>query len=232
MVRPRVTVYNETSIDGKLTGFAGDGVRYYRRGFRWRSDAILMGSATAQAFGPAETPEQQAGAGPDVDPAPVYPGFEDLVYEPRPVLVIPDSRAVVRNWRHAQAQPWYGAMVALVSRHTRPEYPAYLERRGVGHLTAGEDHVDLAGALEQLADRYDVGSIQTDGGGALNGALLAAGLVDEIALILTPRVAGRPDATSLVRLPRGLGDDGLPLRLTEVETLDDGAIWLRYELVG
>lgn len=228
MARPRVTVYNEMSIDGKITGFAGDGVRYYRRGFRWRSDAILMGSATAQSFGPAETPDQQAGAGPEVDKVPVFPGFEDLVYEPRPMLVIPDSSGVVRNWRHAQAQPWYGAMVALVSRRTPPEYTAYLERRGVGHLTAGAEHVDLAAALEQLADRYGVTSIRTDGGGALTGALLATGLVDEIALIVTPRVAGEPDATSLVRLPQAIDDSGVPLRLTEVETLEDGALWLRY----
>lgn len=232
MARPRVTVYNEVSIDGKITGFAGDGFRYYFRGFRWRSDAILMGSTTAQAFGPAETRRQQPGEGPAVSKVAVFPGFEDVVYEPRPVLVVPDSRGLVRNWRHAQAQPWYGAMVALVTRRTPSEYTAYLQRRGVGHLMAGEGQVDLAAALEQLADRYDVGSIRTDGGGGLNGALLAAGLVDEIALILTPRVAGRADATPLVSLPRALSDAGLPWRLSEVEQLDDGAIWLRYEHHG
>ena len=30
--RPHLTVYNEISLDGKITGFDGDGVRYYARG--------------------------------------------------------------------------------------------------------------------------------------------------------------------------------------------------------
>ena len=54
-----MTVYNEISLDGKITGFDGDGVRYYTRGFRWPSDAILMGSVTAEAFGPNESPAEQ-----------------------------------------------------------------------------------------------------------------------------------------------------------------------------
>jgi 2,5-diamino-6-(ribosylamino)-4(3H)-pyrimidinone 5'-phosphate reductase len=36
---------------------------------------------------------------------PVVPGFEDLVYEPRPLFVVPDSRGRVLNWIHALAQP-------------------------------------------------------------------------------------------------------------------------------
>lgn len=100
------------------------------------------------------------------------------------------------------------------------------DSRGVGHLRAGQDHVDLAAALDQLADRYGVTAIRTEAGGALNGARLAAGLVDEIALIVAPSVAGQPDATSLVRLPRAIDDRGVPLRLTEVKTRDDGDIWL------
>ena len=46
MKRPRVTIYNEISLDGRIEGFDQDVGRYYRLGFRWRSDAILMGSVT------------------------------------------------------------------------------------------------------------------------------------------------------------------------------------------
>ena len=45
----------------------------------------------------------------------VVPGFEDLVYEARPLLVVPDSRGRVLNWIHALAQPWYAAIVVLTS---------------------------------------------------------------------------------------------------------------------
>jgi hypothetical protein len=60
---------------------------------------------------------------------PVVSGFEDLVYEPRPLLVVPDSRGRVRNWVHALARPWYGAIVVLTSQATPLDYLEYLNRR-------------------------------------------------------------------------------------------------------
>lgn len=232
MGRPHVIIYNEISIDGRIGGFATHPSRYYARGFRWHSDAILMGSVTAQAFGPPEPAEHQVQALPAPERLRVVPGFEDLVYKPRPLLVVPDSRGAVRNWIHALAQPWYRSVVVLVSHTTPADYLAYLALRGIEHLVAGDDRVDLVVALDWLADRHGVRSIRTDSGGSLNGALLAADLVDEIALILNPTVSGDPDAQSLVRLPRPAGETGLGLRLLEVEQLDDGALWLRYEPVS
>jgi 2,5-diamino-6-(ribosylamino)-4(3H)-pyrimidinone 5'-phosphate reductase len=230
MTRPRVTIYNEISLDGRIEGFDQDVGRYYRLGFRWRSDAILMGSVTAQAFGPAEPADQRMRRVPAPERLPVVPGFEDLVYEPRPLLVVPDSRGRVRNWVHALAQPWYGAIVVLTSQATPPDYLEYLNRRGITHLSAGEDQVDLAAALEVLHARYGVQSIRTDCGGRLNGALLAAGLVDEVAVIVNPSLAADPRSQSFLTLPHALSAAAVPLALREVDRLNDGAVWLRYDM--
>jgi 2,5-diamino-6-(ribosylamino)-4(3H)-pyrimidinone 5'-phosphate reductase len=230
MTRPRVTIYNEISLDGRINGFDQDVGRYYRLGFRWRSDAILMGSVTAQAFGPAEPADQQTRRVPAPERLPVVPGFEDLVYEPRPLLVVPDSRGRVRNWTHALAQPWYGAIVVLTSRVTPPDYLQYLNRRGIAHLTAGDDQIDLSAALELLQARYSVKSVRTDCGGLLNGALLAAGLVDEVAVIINPSLAASPRSQSFVTLPHGVSTVTLPLALREVDRLNDGAVWLHYDV--
>jgi 2,5-diamino-6-(ribosylamino)-4(3H)-pyrimidinone 5'-phosphate reductase len=230
MTRPRLTIYNEISLDGRIEGFDLDVSRYYRLGFRWRSDAILMGSMTAQAFGAAEPTEQQVRMLPAPERLPVLPGFEDLVYEPRPLLVVPDSRGRVRNWIHAMAQPWYRGIVVLVSQETPPDYLEYLERRGITHLLAGEDRVDLPAALEQLQARYGVQSVRTDCGGRLNGALLEAGLVNEVAVILNPSLAASPGNQLFVTLPSALAGDGLPLALREIDKLDGGAVLLLYEV--
>ena len=227
---PHVTVYNEISLDGRIEGFATDAVRYYRQALSWRVDAILMGSVTAASFGPAESAEEQAGSGPVVEAAPVVPGFEDLVYEPRPLLVVPDSAGRVRNWRHAQAQPWYGGYLALVARHTPADHLAYLDRRGVDHLSCGDHRVDLAEALRELREHHGVESVLTDGGGALNGALFAAGMVDEVAVLLDPVVSGLSTARSLVQLPHDRDGAGIWMRLCEVERLADGVLLLRYQL--
>ena len=230
MTLPRLTVYNEISVDGRIEGFAGDGIRYYRRGFRWHSDAILMGSVTALSFGAPETAAETIGPGPRIDPVPVAPGFEDVVHVPRPLLVVVDSRGRVRNWRHAQAQPWYRSCVALVSERTPREYVDHLARRGVEHVRAGEDRVDLPAALDQLHERFGVESARTDGGGALTGALLSAGVVDDLVVIVEPVLSGKAGARSLVDLSADL-PAAVDLRLTEVERLDDGAMWLGYEVV-
>jgi 2,5-diamino-6-(ribosylamino)-4(3H)-pyrimidinone 5'-phosphate reductase len=227
---PHLTVYNEISLDGKITGFDGDAVRYYRRGFRWRSDAILMGSVTAAAFGPNESPDEQVRDLPAIDPVALPPGFEDLVYEPRPLLVVPDSRGRLRNWRHARAQPWYGRIVVLVSGSTPTDHLEYLDRRGIEHVRAGDDRVDLARALRLLRRTYGIETMRTDSGGALNGALLAAGLIDRIAVIIAPRLASDPSAQSLIRLPAAT-ETSYALQLSESEVLEDGALWLVYEVV-
>jgi 2,5-diamino-6-(ribosylamino)-4(3H)-pyrimidinone 5'-phosphate reductase len=230
MTRPRVTIYNETSLDGRIEGFDQDAGRYYRLGFRWRSEAILMGSVTAQAFGPAEPASQRILTVPAPERLPVVAGFEDLVYNPRPLLVVPDSRGRVRNWVHALARPWYGAIVVLTSRATPAAYLDYLDRRGIAHLTTGEEQVELSAALELLQARYGVQSMRTDCGGRLNGALFAAGLVDEVAVIINPSLAANPKSQSFVTLPHAVAGVGLPLELREVDRLKDGAVWLRYEM--
>jgi 2,5-diamino-6-(ribosylamino)-4(3H)-pyrimidinone 5'-phosphate reductase len=230
MTRPRVTIYNEISLDGRIDGFDQDAGRYYKLGFRWRSDAILMGSVTALAFGPAEPADQRMRKVPVPERLPVIPGFEHLVYEPRPLLVVPDSGGRVRNWVHALAQPWYSAIVVLVSQATPPGYLDYLNRRGIAHLFAGADRIDLSVALEQLQARYGVQSMRTDCGGRLNGALLSAGLVDEVAVIINPSLAASPGSQSFVTVPRAVSTVCLPLTLLEFDRLNDGAIWLRYDV--
>ena len=105
---------------------------------------------TAQAFGPAEPADQRMRIVPAPERLPVVPGFEDLVYEARPLLVVPDSRGRVLNWIHALAQPWYAAVVVLTSQATPLDYLEYLNRRGIAHLSAGEDRTDLSAALELL----------------------------------------------------------------------------------
>ncbi len=229
MERPHLTVYNEISLDGKITGFDGDGIRYYTRGFRWPSDAILMGSITAQAFGPNESAADQLADLPPLPPAGLPPGFAELVQEPRPLLVVPDSGGRLRNWRHARAQPWYDRIVVLVGERTPPEYLEHLDRRGIEHLTAGDERVDLSLALQQLRHEHAVRSIRTDAGGSLNGALMTAGLVDRIAVIIAPRIGDDPEAQTLIRLPGSVASTP-ELRLVESEVLDDGALWLVYDL--
>lgn len=65
-------------------------------------------------------------------------------------------------------------------------------RRTLGEdavVVAGEDHVDLPGALDALAAR-GLRHLLCEGGPTLLSAALAAGVVDELALSVVPRLVG------------------------------------------
>src|SRR3954467_10195715 len=58
---------------------------------------------------------------------------------------------------------------------------------------------DLAVALRRLREEHGVRSIDCEGGPALNATLLPAGLVDELHLVIAPKLAGGPDPLTILR---------------------------------
>lgn len=227
MGAPHLTIYNEVSVDGRLDGFAGDPADYYRRALAWPTDAILMGSVTALNFGPQETAgEQRTSLGPP-RPSPTPEGFDLPPRHERPLLVVPDSRGRVRNWHHAQAQPWYRSILVLTSASTPPEYLEYLHRRSVETLQAGDDRVDLPAALARLAQDRGVRRVRADAGSALTTHLSSEGLVDEVALLIRPALSRNPAAPTLVGAQRPLPERYASLRLIEAQPSGDSVL-LRY----
>ncbi len=233
---PYVTIYNEIGVDGRmhwLPATPGVPFQYYELSFRSQVDAILMGGATA-----FKADEQEAEDAAVELPKPVQhgppPGWTIPLYEPRPLLVIPDSRGRIHNWRQLQAEPWWRDHVALCSHSTPASYLDYLRKRHVATIIAGDDHVDLRAALEELSRRYGVKTLRADCGGTLNGVLLRAGLVDEISVLVKPYLVGGRTAASLpfVDAPDPISpEDVLPLRLLSVERVAGEVLWLRYRVV-
>lgn len=68
-----------------------------------------MRSITARNFGPAESSHEQALTLPPPEKLLIVAGFEDLVYDPRPLLVVPDSRGQLATrfmpWRSRDNAP-------------------------------------------------------------------------------------------------------------------------------
>ena len=74
----------------------------------------------------------------------------------RAILVIPDSRGRIRTWHYLRSLPYWRHFVALCSKSTPQDYLDYLKERHIDCIIAGEDHVDLRIALEELYSRYAV----------------------------------------------------------------------------
>ncbi|MBN1857375.1 MAG: RibD family protein [Dehalococcoidia bacterium] len=225
---PHVVVYNAVSADGCLD-WLKPGVdmfdevlgQYYGNIAAFQEDATLAGAETMlKALEWENVSEDEPGA-----------RFEQVKGDARPLLVIPDSRGRIRIWRWLLSQPYWRAGVALCSTTTPTEHIEYLNRTGIESIVAGDDHVDLRAALEELNGRFGVARIRVDSGGTLNGALLRSGLVSEVSLMLLPVLAGGASATSFFRAP-GMSsqDDLIKMTLTHCEQLAGGTLWLRYDV--
>jgi 2,5-diamino-6-(ribosylamino)-4(3H)-pyrimidinone 5'-phosphate reductase len=223
--RPRVTIHAMTGLDGRTDHFAGDIGQFYAVAGRIPHDAVLSGSATFAAAAAAEGVDLA-----DEDPTPAdRPRPATHGDDARPLLVIVDSGGRITRFAWLVAVPFWREVVVACTSSTPPAHLDRLDRLGIRRIVAGEDRVDLGGLLERLASDEGIERVRVDSGGTLNGALLRAGLVDEVSLLLGPwAVGGRTPAGLFVA--DDLPDDAVTrFRLVGVERLDGDVAWLRYE---
>jgi 2,5-diamino-6-(ribosylamino)-4(3H)-pyrimidinone 5'-phosphate reductase len=248
--RPKVVVYGVASVDGRLT-LAPD-VLLLVGDERWEA---VAGSSDVYAWLKATHKPQSFLEGsnslvlPGTEPEPLPP----VVGDPQPLyedyvpdalvmrlghqgwFTVVDGRGRVR-WMYKEwpAEEWAGwHVLVLVSRATPAEYLAYLQREGIPYLVAGEGPVDLHQALEKLQSRLGVTSVLSTSPGKLGGALLRAGLVDEIDLEFFPAIIGGRRTPTLFESP-SLQPDQWPVRLEllSAQVVADGRVWLRYQVSG
>lgn len=216
---PRVILHTAASLDGRITNFPADLELYYGLAARWNPDAVLFGSSTILAAPTLEVPEEHRA---QFTPPKDQP-------DPRPLMVIADSRGRVRCWETLRTWPYMRDLVALCSARTPEDYVDYLGSCRVGIIRAGDGPVDMRAALEELNRRYGVRVIRVDSGGTLNSVLLREGLVDEVSVLIHPFIAGgRADPTLCDPLNAGITDLQVPLTHEKTEVLGNGIVWSRY----
>ncbi len=183
--RPWVTVKLAASLDGAtaLPGgesrwITGEAAREDVQRLRARSSAVMTGSGTVLADDPRL----------DVR----LPGATR-----QPLRVVLDSRLRTPPGARILSPP--GQALILCS-EADPIRASALRAAGaeVATVAASEGGVDLAAALALLAGR-GINELLAECGAGLAGALLAAGLVDELQLYIAPTLLGR-DGRPLVDL--------------------------------
>lgn len=241
---PRVVLHNGVSVDGRMDGYSGDLGLYYGLAARWKADAMLSGSntilaafaqieqGTAAASEPAPDPGSQDGMSADAESGAdqeTQVGTGDFGLE---LLVVVDSRGRIHNWRAIQRQPYWGDVVVLCSQATPSDYLDSLEAEGVDYIQTAGERVDLRAALETLNERYAVKLVRVDSGGILNGALLRAGLVDEVSVLISPGLAGGQSPSSIFQAADiASPQEVIPLHLIHCERLEGDHVWLKYEVI-
>ncbi len=223
---PHVIVHNEMSLDARMDVLDVDMERFYKLAEAWHEDCTLVGSETLLTAMPELA---EPGTAPEGDGA--TGGSSGGASRGAPLLAAVDSRGRLPGLGRLRDQPYWRDTIALCSAATPPGHLALLEAVGVSSILAGEDRVDLRGALEALADLYDVGVVRVDAGGSLVGALVRQGLVHEVSVVIEPRLIGGESHRWLVRAADASAEDIVSLRLREMERFDDDALWLRYDVI-
>jgi len=124
------------------------------------------------------------------------------------------------------------APVMLVARRTPPAYLGYLRRRGVSYVIRGDERVDLAKALQGLAEHFGVERVLADGGSQLPTALLRAGLLDEVVVHYVPVVLGEAGMTLFQVAPPGGIERPVVLTPVRIDPQSNGGIIARYRVAN
>ena len=140
--------------------------------------------------------------------------------------ICPDTKGILQ-WDSATMEDGRPLLI-LTSENVPAEYISYLRKKAISYIATGKNRIDLADAMDTLGSDFGVKRLAVLGGGLINGGFLAAGLIDEVSLLLAPGIDGREGWRAMFD---GIADQSkLPtkLKLQSVEKLENDVIWIKY----
>jgi 2,5-diamino-6-(ribosylamino)-4(3H)-pyrimidinone 5'-phosphate reductase len=228
--RPFVICHMCTTIDGKVLGSRwgkfpggqGSAGLFETTAATFKIPAWLVGTTTMREFmgRNAKLPEAKV---------PVPAG--DFVADPSAgSLAIGVDAGGVLRFQEAEVDGDH--TVILTTTSAGVNYLAHLRKAGVSYLLCGSDRVDLPTAMQKLRAVFKVKRLMLQGGGTFNGAMLAAGLVDEISQLFVPVVdGGGPSITGVFDAPGKPAAKAVAnLKLLSHKKLPGGVQWFRYRV--
>jgi riboflavin biosynthesis pyrimidine reductase len=211
------TADGRASIGGRSGPIGNRADRELFHGLRSVADAVMAGAGTVRAerYGRIIPDEARRRAR-------VARGLSE-----EPLACIVSGRLELPVELPLLADPAARVAILTPSAASLPEHAAHVDYIRAAH--AGR--LDLGAALAELRERFAVRTLLCEGGPHLNAQLLAAGLVDELFLSLSPLLAGGdPIAGEALRILAGLELDP-PIELRLIGALENNShLFLRYAL--
>ena len=228
-MRPYVICHMCTTVDGKILGYRWGKLP----GYKHESDlfettaasfgigAWLVGTVTMDEFdGPkAKLPRAKR---------PV--GRRDFIANKnaKRLAIGADAKGALR---FRENEVGGDHVVLLITNRVSNDYLAHLRAAGVSYVFCGKKEINLNVALQKLSRYFKLRKLMLQGGGKFNGAMLKAGMVDEISHLTVPVADGGAGVSSFFDIPgKTPVKAAATLCLLSYKKLPGGVIWARYRV--
>lgn len=241
MSRPRIICHMHTLLNGKIDGIANPTVegmrsqklyfdlflgkdRFYKKHRGW-----LSGSGTSLAFiGDVPAINEDAPA------EPVPPG--DFIADPdAPMYYFAVDSSAKLAWDRNSFTYFdvTAHIVELIPASASDAFKAHLRSVGVSYILAGDEKLDMAEAVRKIGEIFNTDELILGGGANLNWSMIRDGLCDEVSLVLMPIADAENHTNSLFESNEKYSSPTpIEFALKNVEPLEDGSVWLRYDVKG
>jgi riboflavin biosynthesis pyrimidine reductase len=226
-MKPYVICHMLASVDGRIKTrdwnlSAAGRSEYERTAATYHADAWMCGRITMEGYARGEKPEK-ASTTEIIPKADFVASHSSTSYA---VAIDPGGKL---QW---QANAIDGDhIITVLTERVSNDYLAFLRAKNISYLFGGKAEIDLSAVLEKLSTEFKIKTLLLEGGGKINGAMLAAGLIDEISLLLAPIADSSIETPTLFDVEQTIPQrHASKLKLLTVEQRADDILWLRYKV--
>jgi riboflavin biosynthesis pyrimidine reductase len=225
MRRPYVICHMAPSVDGRIVTGAwrlprGLTREYERAAATLEADAWIIGRISMEPYaGRAALPPRAGRAR--------IPRTDFVARSEAPSYAIAIDPHGKLRWESGSIDEEH--VITVLTEQVTDRYLAFLRAQGVSYLFGGKKRIDLRTVLEKLRARFGIRRLLLEGGGKINGSFLAAGVVDELSLLIAPVADGSIGTPTLFDAKVGAGP-AQPLKLLSVERRPGDLLWARYAI--
>ena len=233
--RPRIICHMMTSLDGKIHGaYMNSPVtravdwEFERANDSYNPDAWLCGRVTTEEnFTDYHKPDVR-------ENAPQVPEGDYIANANAAMYYVSIDRLGKVGWQsnsiHYMKRP-EAHIIEVLSEKTSNGYRDLLRRLNISYIIAGKEYIDCLLTVQKLKVLFGIDTLMLSGGGYINGSFLSEGLIDELSLVMAPVTDASSDTSTLFETGNYIKKiDPMEFKLKDIEKLNEGGLWLRYDV--